>query len=254
MEVTYEVVLTSSLFEWSQRLFSTYPLAISEASVKDNGTIQSMVLMLQDADKVNYIVLSQSSCEDRSWYSLCPWPDGPALTIEAGGDVLVPENFASAVNRASPLPRDGSLFGWICDDIVTSLIAFYTEFSPAVPEPCWSVMPRVGIPDTQWPPFTGEPLIGEQFWIFKRARKIISVEGLIAETSGTVFWVDTEAEFGSGCCVVVSDARNAEGYTLPSGRYVYHKVPPATVPSLPALLAKTNKTDLAPRFRLYSTA
>lgn len=248
-EVAREVMLTSSLYETSRKLFTTYSAASGEVS--GSRTIRSMVLLLRDAEEVSYFVLSQYCGEGRSWYSICPWPAGAVVTIDADGDALVPGMFASAVSQGIPLPRDGSLFGWTHDGIVTALIAVYTEYSPEVPEPCWSVMPRAGVSRTQWPPFTDEPLIGNWFWELMQAGKIVSVEGLIAETTETVFWGDTETVFGSGCCVVARDLRSPEGYTLPSGRYVYHKVLQAgsQVPSLQELLVNVGKTDLAARFR-----
>jgi hypothetical protein len=241
------MMLTRSLYGTCREFFMTYPLASDEV----NGAIRSMVLMLHDCDEVSYFVLSQNCRENRSWYSICLWPAGPVVTIEADRDALVPEMFASALSCGTPLPRDGSLFGWRRDGIVNALIAVYTEYSPAVPEPCWSVMPRAGVPDTQWPPFTGEPLIGNRFWELQQAGTIISVEGLIARSTNTVFWANTEAAFGSGCCLVARDLRSPDGYMLPSGRYVYHKVLRAgsPVPSLQELLADTGKTDLATRFR-----
>ena len=245
-------MLTSSLYETSQKLFTTYPLASDE--VNGSGTIRSMVLLLQDAEEVSYFVLSQHCGEGGSRYSICPWPTGAEVTVGADGDALVPRKFANAVSEGTPLPRDGSLFGWKHDNIVTALIAVYTKYSPEVPEPCWSVMPRADVPRAQWPPFTDEPLIGNWFWELmqaeKQARKIVSVDGLISETTETVFWADTGAVFGSGCCVVARDLRSPEEYTLPIGCYVYHKVLQAgsRVPPLQELLENFGKTDLAARF------
>ena len=240
---------TSSLYEKCHELFIGYPLAAS--AVDGERTVRSMVLMLRDEDDAEFFVLSHHCGEGRSFYSLCPWPAGTIVDIEADGSAPVPDAVVSAVTHGVPIPQDGSLFGWKRQDAVTALIAVYAEHTPTSPEPCWSVMPRAGIPETQWPPFTGEPLIGNWFWELQQAGKIVFVGGLIAGIPGTVFWADTESIIGSDCCVVARDVRSPEGYTLPSGRYVYYKALRAggPVPSLQELLADTDKTDLAPRFQ-----
>jgi hypothetical protein len=111
-------------------------------------------------------------------------------------------------------------------------------------------MPLAGVPEAQWPPFTGEPLIGDSFWELLDAGKIVAVGDLVARTPDTVFWVDTDAILGSGCCVVARDVESPEGYTLRSGCYIYYKVLRAgsPVPPLQVLLSETGKTDLAARF------
>jgi len=242
------VMLTSSLYEASQQLFINYPLASDE--VNDSGTIRSMVLLVPDGDEASYFVLSQYNGDDRSWYSIRPWPGGVVLTIDTDGDALAPPMFVSAVSQGTPLPRDGSLFGWVQDDAVNALVAVYTEYSPEILEPCWSVMPCADVPGTRWPPFTGEPFIGNWFWDLIEARKLVSVEGLIAGRPETVFWVDAEAVLGSDCCVVTRDIESPEGYMLPTGCYLFHEVLQAgtPVPPIHELLGRFNKTDLAPRF------
>ena len=111
-------------------------------------------------------------------------------------------------------------------------------------------MPRAGIPETQWPRFAEEPLLGPWFWEHYRARRLLSLDSLIAANPGVVFWADTEAVLGSNCCAVAHDVRRPAGPTLQQGRYVYYQALQAgkPVPSLRSLLAGT-KTDLAPRLR-----
>jgi hypothetical protein len=80
---------------------------------------------------------------------------------------------------------------------------------------------------------------------------MVSLGGLIAGTTDTVFWADTEAILGWDCCVVARGIASREGYTLPRGYYVYYEALRAgkPVPPLDVLLAHSGKTDLAPRFR-----
>jgi hypothetical protein len=247
-EVTRKVTLTSSLYEASEELFTNYPLAPEKAN--DGGTLQSMVLLLPDGEEASYFVLSQYRGDGRSWYRIRPWPDGAALTIDADADAIVPRMFARAVNQGTPLPRDGSLFGCIHDGAVNALVAVYTEHSPELLEPCWSVMPCAEAPGTQWPSFISEPFIGNWFWELMESGKIVSIEKLVAETPETVFWLDTEAALGSYCCVVTQDIKSPEGYILPRGRYLFHEVLQAgiQIPSADELLSSFNMADLAPRF------
>lgn len=98
---------------------------------------------------------------------------------------------------------------------------------------------------------TDECLFGDWFWEHYRAGNLVCLGGLIAETPDTVFWVDTRAILGSGCCAVARDITSPDGYTLRRGRYVYHQALRADkpMPSLGELLADTEKIDLAPRFQ-----
>lgn len=242
------MMITSSLYETSRRLFNDHPLASAESG--DGDANQFMVLLLRGTDEANYFVLSQCRTGGRSEYSICPWPGGPAATIDTDGDGLVPVRLAMAVRQGTPLPRDGSLLGWVQNGIVTALIAVYTEWSPEAPEPCWSVMPRADSSRTQWPPFTDEALIGDWLWDFVEEGKVVSVDEIIAGTAETVFWADAQAVLGSGCCVVTHDLRSPGRYTLPSGCYVYHEAlyVGARIPSVEELLTTVDRADLAARF------
>lgn len=242
-----EFMCPISLYEKCRELFTSYPLAVS--AVNRSGTVRSMVLMLQKGDDTEYYVLSYKSGEGAPFYSLCPWPTGTIVDIEANGRAHIPGMFVNAVTRGIPIPRDGTLLGWKHCDTITALVAVYAEYAPATPEPCWSVMPLMGIPEEDWPPFTGG-FIGKWFWGLYKTDKIVSVGDLIAGIPETVFWVNTKAIIDSDCCIVARNIRSSQGYTLQSGRYIYYKVlrEARPVPSLRTLLADATKADLAPRF------
>jgi hypothetical protein len=167
-----------------------------------------------------------------------------------GGEV--PDLAADAVTRGVPIPRDGAMFGWICQEIVTALIVAYVRYTPDSPMPTWSVMPLVGIPEVQWPPFTSERFFGPWFWDHYRVGNIIYLGGLIAANPGAVFWADTYEVLGSDCCVVECDIKTGEGRILRSGKYLDAAAlqAGAAMPSLTDLLADASKTDLAPRFQV----
>jgi hypothetical protein len=238
---------TCSLHEACDELFAEYPLAVSVDN--RDWAVHSMVLMLRDHD-VRFFVLSQDGGASRPRYALRQWPAGGIVTIEADSGTAVSGTVASAVMNGVPIPQDGSLFGWRCGDAVTALVAVYARYTRSEPEPFWSVLPLAGIPETQWPPFTRESLFGHWFWEHYQAGSIVSLDGLIARTPATVFWIETTAIFGSGCCAVARDIRSPEGFTLPCGRYVFDQALRAgkPVPSLEMLLNGYRKTDLASRF------
>jgi hypothetical protein len=210
-----------------------------------------MVLIVRDGANADFFTLARDDREGRLLYSLVPWrPDGPRVYIEAGGGA-VSGTAAIALGQGIPLPRHGSLFGWLAGDEVTALLAVYTRYSPEYPEPSWAVMPRAGIPVRRWPPFTGEVLFGSWFWEHYRAGALVSLAGLIAASPGTAFWVNSEAALGWDCCVVSRDIANDGRYTLPRGCYLYYEAlrQGVAVPPPETLLAGMGKADLAPRLR-----
>jgi hypothetical protein len=139
---------TSRLHQACYDLFDAYPLAV--VAVEEVPTMHSMVLMLADGDDVSFFVLLRD-CEDGSpAYTVIPWDaDGQVAIGPDGGDV--PDLAANAVLRGVPIPRDGSLFGWIHGEPVTPLIVVYTRYTPDRPTPTWSVLPLAGTPEADWP-------------------------------------------------------------------------------------------------------
>jgi hypothetical protein len=243
------MIHTGSLYEACGDLFAHYPLAVG--AVSPSGSARSIVLMQQDGGDAAFFVLTHGYDEGQPSYSLRPWGAPGGVEIGPGADAAVPDVFANAIAHGVPVPRHGSLCGWDDGGTITALITVYAEYTPKSQVPSWATMPLAGIPEAQWPPFADEPFFGHWFWEHYRAGRIISLDGLIAATPGVIFWADTAAILGSGCCAVAYDIRSPEGSTLQRGRYVYYQALRArkTVPSLKALLADTGKIDLAPRFR-----
>jgi hypothetical protein len=209
-----------------------------------------MVLLFRDGDNAQFSLLSQESGEEGPSYSLHPWPVGDIVDIDTDGMTVVPDAAVNAVTHGVPIPRDGSVFGWTYGEAVSALVAVYAAYTPASPQPIWTVMPLAGVPAAQWPPFTDERFFGDWFWEHHRAGRLILLDDLIARTHNTVFWVDTRAILGSDSCAVARDIRSLKGCTLQRGRYVYYQAlrEGKPVPPLSALLADTTKIDLAPRF------
>ena len=243
-QVVIWMINARSLYDACGDRFARYPLAVEPA-----GTARSMVLLYQDGSDPRFFILTADHDEGQPSYAVRRWRSAGGARIDPGS--AVPEVFANAIVHGVPVPRDGSLLGWDGGGAITALITFYTEYTPQSPVPSWATMPRAGIPDTRWPPFTDEPLLGPWFWEHYRVGRIISLDGLIAATPGVVFWVDTGAVLGSDCCVVARDIKSPAGPALERGRYVYYQALRAVkpVPSLEALLAEAGNIDLAPRLR-----
>lgn len=243
------MIQIASLYAACHELFAKFPLAARD--VGDSGTIRSMVLMLRDDDDSRFFVLAQRCGEGRPRYSLCSWPAGDLVDIDTDGGAAVPDLLASAVTRGVPLPRHGSMFGWIDRAAIGALIVIYTDSAPDRPLPRWSVMPMAGLPESRWPPFTGRGSFGPWFWDEYAAGSVVWLDQLIAQAPDSVFWVNTRAILASDCCAVARDIQGPYGHTLRRGRYVYSEALRSgkPVPSLTALLADTAKIDMAPRFR-----
>jgi hypothetical protein len=216
-----------------------------------DGTILTMVLTLRDGDGVNYFTLSHDRRDGKPPYSLRPWRATDSVDIGASNNA-VPDMVFNAVTYGVPIPRHGSLFGWVYEEAITAIVPVYTTYTPENPEPSWTVMPCAAVSEKQWPSFTYEHFFGQWFWQYYQAGSIVSLGRLIAGTRATVFWIDIKAVLGSECCAVARDTRSPEGYTLPRGCYVHYEVLRSgkPLPSLGILLAESGKTDLAPRFRM----
>jgi hypothetical protein len=243
------MIHTASLYQTCEELFTNYPLAIRD--VTDFSSIRSMVLMCRNGGEAGFFVLSQGRRDEAPLYSMCPWPSGAIVDINADGGALVPRMFEDALTAGVPLPRHGSMCGWKGDGVITALIVIYTDYAPDRPLPRWTVMPLVGLPEREWSAFTGQRFFGPWFWEAYRAESIVGLDEIIAEAPGSVFWVNTQSILGSDCCVVAREITVPDGATLPRGQYVYSEVlrSQRPVPSLAALLADVNKIDMAARFR-----
>jgi hypothetical protein len=243
------MIRADSPYETCHELFAEYHLAAK--TIDRSGLVRSMVLLLPDGDSARFFMLVADQTKGRTAFSLFAWRTEGRVDVRLDGGA-VPDVFAAALARGVPIPRDGSLFGWARGEAVTTLIGVQARYTPTSPVPSWAVMPLADSSVSEWPPFTRDRFLGPWFWEDYRAGAIVPLDGLIARTSGLVFWVDTKDTLGSDCCAVARDITNAEGYTLRRGRYVYYEVllGGKPVPPLAQLLAEPGKTDLGPRFQL----
>jgi hypothetical protein len=243
------MIRTKSLYETCHELFLEYPRAAE--AIDESNLIRSMVLLLPEGDDARFFVLVADCTTGTASFSMFRWRADRSVDIEPSS-AAVPDALARALTRGVPIPREGSLFGWIQENAVTALIGVQTQYAPASPVPSWAVMPLASIHVARWPPFAGDRLFGPWFWEYCRAGTIVPLDDLIARTADLVFWVDSKDVLGSDCCAVAQDVQGAAGYILRQGCYVNCVALRSgkSVPSLAQLLASTDKTDLGPRFRL----
>lgn len=223
-------------------LFNRYPLAVSD--VTEDGSVRSMDLAVVEGDDAAFYFLSLRDNEHGTDCSLWPWAaDTEAIADMKPGDAGNPAA-ADIVARALPIPRDGSLFAWVDAGTVTAVVAFHSDCSPKHPDPTYQVMPLAGSPETEWPPFTGEPVLGPWVWECVASGQLAPLNLVIAGTDGAVFW-------SGGCLAIASDVAGP-GFVLTPDVYVYYQqLRAGVVSSLETLLADPGVVDLAPRFQRY---
>jgi hypothetical protein len=243
---------TCSLDDVCVQLFADYPLAAWPAS--PTGARRSMILLLQEHGDSQFFVLTQDRGESPPRHSVGAWPGrdaavlGTGLAADSGGPVR-------ALTLGVPIPRHGSLFGWVSGNVISALVPIYATYTLASPRPSWSLMPLAGSPETCWPPIARQRSFGSWFWQYYHAGNLISLADLIAEYPGTIFWAETRATLSSDCCAVTHDISSPGGPVLRQGCYMHQDALRSgmPVPALETLLAGPGLTDLSPRFRWFTT-
>ena len=237
---------TSTMHEACGHLLESFPEAV-EAYTEPRG-MKAMTLIVADGGGYQFFRLSHEG--QGKPYVLHEWRGPCVAEVTAGGKYLGPGEWHPALTAGVPVARSGSLWGWVRDGAVTTLVASYGP-TKLYPEPTFTIMPHAGIPECNWAPFCAEPLFGAWFWEHYHAGTIVSLGDLIAAAPGAVFWADTVATLGSGLIAVTDDVASPVGWTLPVGLFAYYQVLRDGVP-LPdpgELFAAGVTTDLAPRFK-----
>jgi hypothetical protein len=235
------------LYEDCRKLFTAYPLAVE--SCDEGEAARSMALVVRREGHAEFFLLEEAGGQaGEADFAIRGWHD--EMPISIGASAELPDALAEAIAAGTPIPRDGSLFGWQRAGRITALVVTYTQQTPETPEPSWAVMPLLGSSEATWPPFTTESLLGGWFWDQYRAGQLVLLDEVIARSADTVFWADTETQIGSNCVAVARDLTTGEGQVLPRGLYAYHQALTggAAVPSLDTLLADGHLDDLAPQF------
>ena len=243
-------VTSASPYEACDKLFADHREAVGAVDL--DGTTCSMVLSLPAGDQARFYTLTRERTAGGPFYFLAPWQGDDIIDIDIEGGAL-PGDAATAVSCGIPLPRHGSLYGWVHHGLVSSLIVVRARRTAESREPTWSLLPLAGTPKRAWPPFAGTRWLGSWFWDQVQEGRLVSLARLVAATTGDVFWLDSAPGLAASCLAIAHDVTAPEGYTLPRGCYLYYKSLRAgtTLPLLPDLLSDTAKVDLAPRFKRF---
>jgi hypothetical protein len=177
---------------------------------------------------------------------------------DAGAETRPPEAVDDAIVRViangMPVPRDGTLLGWVPDRQVTAMLSVHSGHPPgsgaAVPVPEIQVMPMAGTGALDWPPFTASPFVGGRLWDYLDRGQIVDVFPLLTRSAGQAFLVPSPNPLSSrrgARCVVVTGDLTAEEYWLPAGVYMDQWLLREGVPAPPArhLLALPGTVPLA---------
>jgi len=232
-------------------LFTRYPLAVMHD--RADGGSQSMVLMNPDAGPAGFFVLTQAGDEEfviRSWHGRHAVSHG----IRPGEPV--PDIVHQVISDSLPVPRDGSLLGWVTDRQVTVIMAAFcrqpaTWDNPA-PVPEIRVMPMAGTSELpHWPPFAATPFDG-RLWEYVERGQIVDIVPLLNRSLGRAYWVpslDRRSARHEDGCVVIRDHLTSDEYWVPAGVYMDHWIlrEGFAAPPVGRLLALPGVVDLARR-------
>jgi len=247
------------------RLFRSYPLALNPSCPGDPGPVAarhaagwrgSIVLRHKGFDDPGFYVLAQHPAEH---FTLRPWRAGDGEYHEIRPGTPVPVVSHRVVTEGMPVPRDGSLLGWVSDRQVTALLTVHHErpggrcgdggrggegggkadgaglaARPRVPEV--RVLAMVGSEPVRWPPFAASPLDDGRLWDYLERGELVDLAPLLNRAEGAC-WVPSQhpdrARRGHGCAVI---GRSLEGleYWVPAGVYMDHWMLREGVPTPPA--------------------
>jgi hypothetical protein len=211
-----------------------------------------MVLANRDAGEARFFVLIM---EWDDLFVLRHWDrrDGPR--VEIGPHQAASAEVRRVVEASVPVPRDGALLGWLTGHRVQAVLAAYGR----LPEP-WDdasavpgvlVMPLVGSPTAEWPPFAARPLDDGALWTHVTRGGLVDIGPLVTRLPGCVFLVSGgDGAAGprlTGARVVVIERLSTDDCWLPAGVYADQRTLRTGTPTMTAsqLLALPGVVDLA---------
>jgi hypothetical protein len=240
-----------SVFEACLRLFCRYPLAIRRHYAEHR--YGSLVLMNRAAGRTGFFVLVM---EWDDLFVIRPWDrrDGARVAIRPGEPVS--DDVREVIESAVPVPRDGTLLGWMDGHKVQALIAVYGRLTEPWDDPSAVpgvlVMPFAGSQPPDWPSLTDSPLDGGRLWQSLQRGQLADLTALAARRPGCVYWVpgqDGRAGDWAGARIVVTERLSADKFWLPAGVYIDRVALREGTPRWTAgqLLALPGVIDLADR-------
>jgi hypothetical protein len=146
------------------QLFERYPLAVTPHAA---GTgYRSLVLLSRAGGPPSFFVLTQASDD---LFVIRSWHRGGGVNQQIRPGEPVPVIVRQAVTGGIPVPRDGTLLGWVTGRQVTVMMAVHSRqpetWDDPVPVPEIRVLPLAGTCEPlHWPPFTAGPLDDGRLW------------------------------------------------------------------------------------------
>jgi hypothetical protein len=225
------------------QLFRFHPLAVAPPGT--DGADGSMVLRHR---KAGYFVLTR---EGGDAFVLRSWNSRDGIEEKIRPRESVPDLVCEVIARCLPVPRHGTLLGWITGKQVTALLPVHSAPDPGSSSPAPGPEVRV-LPleetsqEWHWPPFTLDPLDEWRLWEYVDWNELVDVAPLIDEHPGCVLWVPSPDGRRTGHVIVTENLR-AEKYWMPAGVYADHWTlrEGLPAPSVGELLKRPKVVDLA---------
>ncbi|HVT68549.1 MAG TPA: hypothetical protein VHF26_12420 [Trebonia sp.] len=238
----------NAVFAACQRLFRAYPLAVRRHYAEHR--YGSMVLMNGVHRSARFLVLIME-WDDR--FVLRHWDRRHGARVQIGPDTPVSGDVRALIEASVPVPRDGTLLGWVAGGQVQALLAAYGRlpepWDDASAVPGMLVMPLVGTQPASWPPLVPAPLGDGRLWDFIQRGQLADIGPLVSRHAGRVFWVPGRSGVSgrAGARVLVTERLSDDRCWLPAGVYADHRMLREGTPVQTArqLLALPGVTDLA---------
>jgi hypothetical protein len=236
-----------------RRLFRDYPLAVRRHYAEFR--YGSMVLASRGREGGEQPRFTVLIMERDDLFVIRPWDrrDWPRAQIRRGQPVAA--GLARLIESSAPVPRDGTLLGWLDGGQVRAILVAYGR----LPEP-WddpsavpgiAVLPPASADPARWPPLSGgAPRDGAleegRLWEHAARGQLADLVMLIGRPAGLAFWVPGALGSDRNCIVILERLGN-DGCWLLAGVYADHGALRAGVQVPPArqLLAMPGVIDLA---------
>jgi hypothetical protein len=236
-----------AVFAACLRLFRSYPLAVRRHYAEHR--YGSLVLLDRSAGGDRFFVLIM---EWDDLFVLRPWDRRDGARIEIRRDEPVSGDARQVIESAVPVPRDGTLLGWLAGRQVQAVLAVYGRLTEPWDDPDAVpgvlVMSPVGSRPADWPPLAVSPLDDGRLWEYVTGGQLADLTPLVSRLPGRVYWVpDAHGSASGGLAgrpagarIVVTERLSTDEYWLPAAVYAdqvtFHDgTPPRTATQLLAL-------------------
>jgi len=231
------------------RLFRDYPLAVRRHYAEHR--YGSLILRERGVGGPRFFVLIM---ERDDLFVIRPWDRRDCAAVEVLRGEPVPAGVRRVIESGVPVPRDGTLLGWLAGRQVQAVVAAYGRLTEPWDDPSAVpgilVMPFVGSQPADWPPFAAAPLNDRRLWQYLARGQLADLTPLVSRQPGCMFWVPGAAGLASrrpGARVVVTERLDTEKFWLPAAVYADYwtlreGTPRWTSRQLPAL---SGVTDMA---------